>query len=209
MSFSENVKIEAKKKAFFRCVVCHDTFVEVHHIIPQSEGGEDTLDNAAPLCAKCHDLYGGNPYKRKQLKLIRDDWYEKVEMMTSSPIKDFEKIEVDSNAVNALRNNKVAIYHAVLANESFTMAARMIHRLVYSAQKRNPNQRRVLYLDIDGHRNKKGGFDGDMFELQTSFIMEHIMPYLSEIHMPLGSVENKKLQKNDIPDEIEIYGYEE
>jgi hypothetical protein len=57
-------------------VVCHEAFVEVHHIVPQSEGGSDDLDNACPLCAYCHDLIGGNPDKRKQLRQMRDWWYQ-------------------------------------------------------------------------------------------------------------------------------------
>lgn len=49
MGFSEKVKEEARRKSGFRCVICQEPFVEVHHIIPQSEGGEDTIENAAPL----------------------------------------------------------------------------------------------------------------------------------------------------------------
>lgn len=56
MAFSEKVKKQAREKACFRCVICHRPFVEVHHILPQAEDGADTLENAAPLCAECHDL---------------------------------------------------------------------------------------------------------------------------------------------------------
>ena len=79
MAFSEKVKLEAKRRAAFRCVVCHRPFVEVHHIIPQHAGGSDDLSNAAPLCAGCHDLYGENPSKRKQIREMRDYWYEVIE----------------------------------------------------------------------------------------------------------------------------------
>ena len=34
------------------------------------------MDNAAPLCARCHDVYGGNPDKRKQIRETRDLWWE-------------------------------------------------------------------------------------------------------------------------------------
>jgi uncharacterized CHY-type Zn-finger protein len=76
MPFSESVKLEAKCKAHFACVACHQPFVEVHHIIPQAQGGSDDIDNAAALCAYCHDLIGGNPEKRKQIRQMRDFWYE-------------------------------------------------------------------------------------------------------------------------------------
>ena len=79
MPFSEATKLEAKRRAHFSCVVCHQPFVEVHHIIPQAAGGSDDLENAAPLCASCHDLLGGNPDKRKQIREMRDLWYELCE----------------------------------------------------------------------------------------------------------------------------------
>jgi 5-methylcytosine-specific restriction endonuclease McrA len=64
MPFSENIKIEAKKLANFRCVVCQGVWVEIHHIQPEGQGGPNALDNAAPLCAGCHHQYGGNPDER-------------------------------------------------------------------------------------------------------------------------------------------------
>lgn len=79
MPFSEATKLEAKRRAHFSCVICRQAFVEVHHIIPQAAGGSDDLENAAPLCASCHDLFGGNPEKRKQLREMRDLWYELCE----------------------------------------------------------------------------------------------------------------------------------
>jgi hypothetical protein len=50
--------------------------VEVHHIVPQAEGGDDSEDNAAPLCPSCHETYGANPQKRKFIREARDFWYE-------------------------------------------------------------------------------------------------------------------------------------
>ena len=62
-----------------------EAFVDVHHIIPQSEGGSDTIENAAPLCGSCHDLFGGNPDKRKQIREMRDLWWEVCEKKNTSP----------------------------------------------------------------------------------------------------------------------------
>jgi hypothetical protein len=41
-----------------------------------SEGGQDTEENAAPLCPSCHENYGGNPQKRKLIREARELWYE-------------------------------------------------------------------------------------------------------------------------------------
>jgi hypothetical protein len=52
--------------------VAHD----VHHILPESQGGLSEIDNAAPLCQNCHDQFGANPEKRKFVTEMRDWWYE-------------------------------------------------------------------------------------------------------------------------------------
>ena len=79
MPFTEAIKLAVKRRAHFSCVVCHNPFVEVHHIIPQAAGGSDDPENAASLCALCHDHFGGNPEKRKQIREMRDLWYELCE----------------------------------------------------------------------------------------------------------------------------------
>lgn len=76
MAFSESLKSEVKKKAYFSCCLCKSVGIEVHHIVPSEEGGEDTFENAAPLCPTCHEIYGANPAKRKFIREARDFWYE-------------------------------------------------------------------------------------------------------------------------------------
>ncbi|MGD0105543.1 MAG: HNH endonuclease signature motif containing protein [Rhodopila sp.] len=70
MAFPERLKLAVKKRADFRCCLCHTLYVEIHHITPQQEGGPDDEDNAAPLCPTCHETYGANPEKRKFIKKI-------------------------------------------------------------------------------------------------------------------------------------------
>ena len=73
--FSESTKVAVRRKAHLRCCLCHDIGVEVHHILPQAEGGSDNPENAAPLCPSCHEKYGANPTKRKFIREARDVWY--------------------------------------------------------------------------------------------------------------------------------------
>lgn len=200
MPFSEKIKQTAKQKSNFRCVVCKEPFVEVHHIKPENEGGENVLDNAAPLCARCHDLFGGNPEKRKQIREMRDHYYKQVENMEKNGIIEQG---VNDNSYNALANQKAAIYHVVYAHEDFNTAACVLLDLISETQKRFPDKKRVLYLDIDGHRNSAGGYDHDMFELQTAY-MEYLLQFLSEVHMPLAYFANKNPQNNEIPDVLHV-----
>lgn len=79
--FPEHIKKEVKRKAAFQCCWCRGFGIHIHHIIQPKDGGDDTIDNAAPLCPSCHDSYGDNPKKVKEVRQRRDWWYEKVEDM--------------------------------------------------------------------------------------------------------------------------------
>ncbi len=79
MAFSEQQKIDTRKRAHFRCCLCRALGVEIHHIVPAAEGGLDTDENAAPLCPSCHETYGANPTKQKFIREARDFWYELCE----------------------------------------------------------------------------------------------------------------------------------
>jgi ribosomal protein L40E len=77
MPFQENIRKEVKRKAHYQCCMCRIPYaIEVHHIIPQKDGGGDEIDNAAPLCSNCHTMFGSNPEKRKIIREVRDFWYE-------------------------------------------------------------------------------------------------------------------------------------
>jgi hypothetical protein len=96
------------------------------------------------------------------------------------------------------------IYHRVFATENFEDAATKIWQLLRRAQDLCPGAPRHLYLDIEGHRNSKGGFDEDMYELQTNFLLGAIGRYIEAAHMPLASVRMPAPQSNDMPDELRI-----
>ncbi len=76
MAFSEALKTTVRRRAHLCCCVCHRFGVEVHHIVPELEGGSDTDENAAPLCPSCHETYGANPQKRRLIREARDLWVE-------------------------------------------------------------------------------------------------------------------------------------
>lgn len=210
MPFSEKVNLDARKKSNFRCCICYKKVVQVHHIIPEAEGGPNTIDNAAPLCASCHDLFGGNPEKRKQIRQMRDYWWELMEewrsnLLAASDLDSLAIIEEDPDNINQLKDKAIAIYHVVYDYEEFEKSAQILFELVKKVQESLPNQKRALYLDIEGHRKEKGGFDNDMFELQRHFILGFLMPYLSEAYIPLAAVKNTKLQRNDLPKKLQIF----
>ena len=76
MSFPAQVAKRVRKRAHFQCCLCKSVGVDIHHIVPKSQGGTDDIENAAPLCPSCHEIYGDNPSKRKMVREARDAWYE-------------------------------------------------------------------------------------------------------------------------------------
>lgn len=76
MPFSEELKKVIRNRAAFRCCMCQTFPVEIHHIVPQAEGGSDEEQNAAPLCPNCHTIHGGNPETQKKIREMRDHWYK-------------------------------------------------------------------------------------------------------------------------------------
>jgi hypothetical protein len=210
VAFTERTRTLAKHQSAHRCCVCHKPFVEVHHLIPQAEGGDDSLENAAPLCASCHDLYGGNPEKRKALRQLRDHWWtlmaeRRARVTEASAVDDSVLIDEDPHFHGALRNKGVAICHLVLAEEDFSTAAEHIVRLIAAAQDEAPNAPRHLFLYVEGHRNANGAFDRDMFELQRHFLLGFLMQYLTELSMPLMVARNKKAQINSVPESLKVH----
>jgi hypothetical protein len=82
MLFPEHIRKKVKELSGYQCCVCRKALVlEVHHIIPEKDGGSDDIDNAAPLCPNCHGDYGNDPQRRKGIREIRDWWYERIQKM--------------------------------------------------------------------------------------------------------------------------------
>ena len=89
MPFSEKIKNGVSKKACYRCSICHRLkALDIHHIIPQSEGGSDEINNAAPVCKSCHKIYGFNPDRRTYIREQRDYWYENANLIIQKDISE-------------------------------------------------------------------------------------------------------------------------
>jgi len=105
MGFTENQKQKVKEKAAFKCCRCRTVGVQIHHIKPKKDGGLDEDDNAAPLCPNCHDYYGDNPSKRKEIKQMREWWYQTVSKMYPDRSKDFESLRTMDTKFELIANS--------------------------------------------------------------------------------------------------------
>lgn len=104
MAFSENIKTKVKELSAFKCCRCQSIGIDIHHIIPQKDCGSEDIDNAAPLCPNCHDYFGDNPVKRKEIMHMRDWWYKQVEKIYSAT--NLKEVESINNKLEEIKNNQ-------------------------------------------------------------------------------------------------------
>lgn len=89
MAFSQKIKQEIFVLCARHCCVCRKSKgikLEVHHIKPQKDSGEDTLENAIALCFDCHadagHYFAGHPKGSKfsPVELLRhkEEWFKIV-----------------------------------------------------------------------------------------------------------------------------------
>lgn len=97
MPFKNSDKEEALVRSRRCCCVCHvfaGLYTNVHHIVPEHQGGSDDLENAIVLCLRCHGEAGhynvkhpiGNKYSPNELRRHRDEWWEWCENNPNEPL---------------------------------------------------------------------------------------------------------------------------
>ncbi len=86
MPFSPAVRTEALVRSKRHCCVCQEfagRSVNVHHIEPEADGGNNEIENAIVLCLRCHAEAGhynakhpiGNRYHPDELRQHRNEWW--------------------------------------------------------------------------------------------------------------------------------------
>jgi len=87
MPFSDTIRREALVRSRRHCCVCQEFAgrnAQVHHITPEADGGDDTIENAVVLCLRCHAEAGhynprhpiGNKYSAAEIRRHRDEWWQ-------------------------------------------------------------------------------------------------------------------------------------
>ena len=85
MTFPRDQVSELLARCHRRCCVCHrfcGVKIETDHIKPMAQGGEDSIENAIPVCFECHaeihsynDMHPrGRKFLPEELRLHRDQW---------------------------------------------------------------------------------------------------------------------------------------
>jgi len=97
MPFDEALRTKVLLWCDRHCCLCKKTCginIEVHHIVPEAEGGSDEIDNAIPLCFDCHGIVEhyntrhprGTKYKSEELKPRREQVYEEFTRHLVPPV---------------------------------------------------------------------------------------------------------------------------
>lgn len=109
MPFSKPIREESLVRSHRYCCVCHEFSgrdVNVHHIIQESDGGPNTLDNAIVLCLRCHSEAGhynsrhplGAKYSPEELRRHRDQWWEQCAnnpvFVVKPPVEDLPDLRL-------------------------------------------------------------------------------------------------------------------
>jgi len=113
MPFSSKVKEEAFLKCGRHCCICDKfcgTKIEAHHITPEAQGGDNTIENCIPLCFDCHADMGvynikhpkGNNYSPTELKKHKDKAFIKYSKTVPKNIKKTSSVIISdkSNLLN-------------------------------------------------------------------------------------------------------------
>jgi hypothetical protein len=137
MPFPNKVKEDAMFACKRCCCLCHKlkhTKMECHHIVLESDGGDNTFENCIPLCFECHGEVGaynpkhskGTKYTPKELRRRRDEWYEKAKN-ASPTLLDARHAEIDRKLLGRLcqrcsPERAKALFHDQLYGASFPRA---------------------------------------------------------------------------------------
>ena len=101
-------------------------------------------------------------------------------------------------------DNVVSIYHVVEEDDDFESAALALFAMLKESQNRYPDWPRVVYIDVNGHKGEKGGFDDDLFEFQQEFMIATMGSFVTALDMPIVSIWNPEPQRNDLPDQLAV-----
>lgn len=114
MPFPLSVREEALVKCGRHCCLCHrfvGTKIECHHIEPEADGGDDSLENCSagpPHGSRSKGAYNpshpkGTRFRPQELRAHRDKWHEKMSNTTPA-IFDEERRAVDRAVYAKLRD---------------------------------------------------------------------------------------------------------
>lgn len=86
------------------------------------------MDNVAPLCKDCHDAYGGNPSKRKEMRQRRNFWFEHCEKQSVILEKLEKTVQIfeDTTASGYIKLNRIESIVMELSDQNRQIMSQMV-----------------------------------------------------------------------------------
>jgi hypothetical protein len=199
MSWSK-VKEDALVASGRHCCICHKFCgikIEAHHIVLQSEGGQDTSDNCIMLCFDCHaDMKSydhnhpkGTKYTHSELKRHRDNWYEKV------------KNNLGTGNIVYL-NQDISTFNFIFNKLTPVGSIQFLRQFNFDGYSFHDNKTWQLESFVEHLKNEpwREFFDSDLESLRTGLVshIENFNNLISEYSNPLRT--NSNMQQIVIQD---------
>ena len=176
----ENVKQYVRERDKYTCQICKadtikkGTGLEVHHIIPRSQGGSNKPSNLISLCKKCHNKVhsnsNDNKYFRELQKRKINDTYKDATFMNTSRWRIYESIGsecptyISYGYITSLnrKTNNLPKFHYVDAACIKKFTYKTLTRNIYLVEQKRCNDRCMStfwdakYIDSRDGKEKKG-----------------------------------------------------
>jgi hypothetical protein len=124
--------------------------MQCHHIQPESNGGENTIENCIPLCLNCHadqSAYDdkhpiGNKYSSEELRRHRKNWYALVVGGATAQVLATAPNAVDVDVYENIKKRDLSSCIEYLEGRSFagySFSVDRLNPLLSYAASRNPH----------------------------------------------------------------------
>jgi hypothetical protein len=205
MPFRKKVAEDALVACARRCCICRKFSgkkMQLHHIVPEAAGGEDSLENCIPLCLNCHEEVGsynsdhpiGKKFGNDELRRHRDLWFDFVlnhpERLSFSDTQLFHPTSTDRAQIYA---SVEPHYHEVTI---WSKDQGSHKKEVFSAKVRNQGIRSIFVDEIGfvcGERKYLGVFTP--YSSKTHGEASEIPPGHSQVFSFFGV----KIEETDVP----------
>lgn len=144
MTFKPNEVAILLAKVHRRCCICHrfcGVKIETDHIRPKADGGDDSIDNAIPVCFDCHaEIHSyntrhprGRRFRHEELRSHKEQWIEICRKQPSALVSSGMSSDVGplQALIDELDYNRiVAEKHSVYSNRGALFAFDQFHRAI-------------------------------------------------------------------------------
>ncbi len=173
MGFSQAIRDEIFVRCARHCCVCHQPKrlnLEIHHIKPRHQGGENTLQNAICLCFDCHADAGhyfadhpkGSKLSPSELLRHKEEWFNIVK---ENKISEPRTVPAEVSIANS---NFSGVFSPVFIKETTTYFDRNFYKEAFEIlgmdvkDMINNMKQRALQYDpyIRHHINKINDYEG-------------------------------------------------